>query len=73
MWLEIVVFLLNLYLFSNLSCLSDAPDRVLAGKTFINFYFTMYIELGSVIPLSDGRKGIVVEEVELCSKHVKQS
>ena len=25
------------------------------------------IELGSVIPLSDGRKGIVVEEVELCS------
>ena len=31
------------------------------------------IELGSVIPLSDGRKGIVVEEVELCSKHVKQS
>ncbi len=31
------------------------------------------IALGSVIPLSDGRKGIVVEEVELCSKHVKQS
>lgn len=25
------------------------------------------IELGSVIPLSDGGKGVVVEEVELCS------
>ncbi|MCI8313880.1 MAG: hypothetical protein HFH74_02275 [Lachnospiraceae bacterium] len=31
------------------------------------------IELGSVIPLSDGRKGVIVKEVEICSKHVKQS
>ena len=25
------------------------------------------IELGGVIPLPDGRKGIIMEEVELCS------
>ena len=27
------------------------------------------IALGSVIPLSDGRKGVIVKEVELCSFH----
>lgn len=25
------------------------------------------IDLGGIIPLPDGRKGVVVEEVELCS------
>lgn len=55
MWLEIVVFLLNLYLFSNLSCLSDAPDRVLAGKTLINFYFTMCMNIERITAQKGGR------------------
>ena len=29
------------------------------------------IELGGVIPLPDGKKGVVVEEVKLCSFHEK--
>lgn len=31
------------------------------------------IVLGGVIPLPDGKKAAIVEEVEICSKRIKQS
>lgn len=45
--------------------------REAADKLGIRLLKSDNIELGSVIPLSDGRKGAVVEEVELCSFHEK--
>lgn len=41
--------------------------REAADKLGIRLLKSDNIELGSVIPLPDGRKGAIVEEVELCS------
>lgn len=41
--------------------------REAADKLGIKLLKSDNIELGSVIPLPDGRKGAVAEEVELCS------
>lgn len=45
--------------------------REAAGKLGYKLLKSDNIELGSVIPLPDGRKGAVVEEVELCSSREK--
>lgn len=42
-----------------------------ADKLGIKLLKSDNIVIGGIIPLSDGKKGVIVEEVELCSSQEK--
>jgi hypothetical protein len=42
-----------------------------ADKLGIKLLKSDNIAIGGIIPLSDGKKGVIVEEVELCSSQEK--